>query len=405
MKMFFNIGKKRIYEAIGLSDDSKITTTTYSTHPTNCMGCEHFQYANFNECISDSCKSCPHVIRETKTVYHYEQKKCTPKKSTLNTIKLDVLLHTHEVDVNGIIHDFDVESAAKQIGCHKKTIITSLNTMADQKQIAFCQGTGRGLYTICLSEYKVMYDKAENGGMGYFSISSALTDIIYSSTSLNDIRLLFRLLDLFQAHDSELKTVITMDVKSLQQYFPAYVTQTMLFSLMEKLQQSGLLFCQKQNRYNISTTLQQEHKVKQNKIIAYKTAQEHFGMGIRELNHNLIEYNKQANKRDPDRNPKYAKAKNALVKAGIKIAPYVSYIQGDKHLTYPVLSPITVNKKDLDDLSQMSVEYGIDIVHNTLISVYNDILALGGDDIKNLGGLVRSFIREWLNAPSFFQAA
>lgn len=385
-KNFINISRKKIIEAIGTLTVTAVHINTLDPEKSGCFSC----VKNYNGSGCEAQTWCESAKFKDETIYTYERKKMNiHNQLPLNAIKLYCYLHACTTNGRGWISDFDASMVSDVIHCCPQTVYASLKLLAERGYILMSRGNADSLYTIYIIDYDRMYDAATLGGCGYFQLSKTLLNIIYSCESINILRCFFRLWDFIAQKSAKSTAAVTIKItwKDIYACYPQYVTRKHVLAAISAL--ADVMVCNIQKHY-IICTMQPQYDVKTAKTEALQYSSVYLKNKCNALKNAIDMYNSLRKKEK--KRKQVADIKDKLSAAGIHLLD-----------TDNDLNSVSYTDKDMADMVQMAVEYNPEIVLDAYIYAYNNILQFE-NNINNLGGLIRTIIREWLEWPLYTAA-
>lgn len=335
LKTIARVGKSFLRIAVGVQENYKITKEVKYLNEFACIGCS-FHGAS-SEYIDKYCNEVCNKRNRTikRTIYYNEGNRYhLPKKERLSKFQLkQALVYHFLVDNNGIGKNISLDSLAELLGCSKKTIQNNNKRLIELNYIIYSE-SNPGHFNIIIVDYKSYHLTAREGGTGYINMSKSLLLALLNSDSVNSMRLEIRNLISFDDENINKKEIkpSSYEYKSIKRFIPRYLGYK---SAIDKLLKDSSIF-----NYNSD-----------NKKVEFKLKSE---LDSRLLRDNIEKECKEL---------------------------FVEYIDRAR-----------LNNKDLEDIYQMSIQYGTEKVKSALdliIEEYVDKEIL----VVNMGGLIRNKIR------------
>jgi len=393
---FARIGKGVISKAIGLQENY---TETYIKQGekrdelrSGCYSCPVYQAkcqlrdagledeAEAIECRCRECADAVYVPEFEECKKYVNEKNMYGYQETLksNPIKLLMAYHFMQPDAHGLICDVDIKELAGLVGCTVETIKNNNKMLADYGYIHVCSsGRYDGCINVILAEYKDYHKTAEEGGRGYFTMSSSMMGKILNLKGINTLRVNLKgllLVDNASYRDMENPemSTATATYKTLRGFMPDYCKRNVIINAMK---QDDTIFsfncCDKCVEFRINQEFAQKNM--RNVMMSEEEAKMKEFVGG--LNGVLLMAGKN-----------YVHGINLDVDnclSGYHIA------EADGYAMLPLCG------KDYKDLAALCVQYNRDTVLEAVITAYNNY-TLRGTAIRNFGGMVRTLIRSRL---------
>ena len=375
--MFFaQIGKGVLIKALGVQHNYKIVTRKKQTISEHCSACPDYLLCNHA-----ACKNCPHfqetVIYDTQYV---NEKNKYGYQTRLNKTALKLLIYLHflKPDKNGIIQNVSFSDLEQKLYCTKKTIQDNLNLLVQYNYIMTCgSSSSNQCCTVLLCEYKKYFLPGKDGGHGYITMSKELFEEIIKIKNVNALRLTLRnYINCDNASYQEnlpVRTVIK-NYQDLKRYLPRYCNRGII---QKALENNTILHIEKSNE-SIAFTINDQFnakEIKQNMKQANQAELEHFIEYTNYCLHNYV---------------------CAPEEYSVKLRNIGIYVPLDANVK---LYSLTVQKKDITDLTQLSIEYGLQNVLEALQYIYHYFI-FTSTNIQQLGALTRSILIETQKAIS-----
>lgn len=254
------------------------------------------------------------------------------KKLSKLQIKQILLYHFLGVDNNGIVKNISINSIAQTLNCSTKSIKNNNKRLIELNYMCMAL-IDSDRFNILLMDYKHYHLPSYQGGTGYITMSKELMEEIINDSSVNSLRLKIRTLIAFDNKNIYSDTVekAYYSYNDLKRFLPYYLrSKNIINNLLD------------------------------NKIFLYNIEKD--GIYFRLKN----EYNWK------------------LTKENI----IITFSEEIKHN----IEGLNIKDKEMQDLYQMSIQYGLDKVKNALDIIKNESKNI---TIRNIGGLTRSIIEEY----------
>lgn len=346
LKEIANIGKSALILAVGLCENYKRE-----------MYVEEIDFASCSD-------SCPFKNLEGDKKYEYCKNNCTiaPKKKPevvyvneknkykikfvdvleqkrLSKLQLQqfLLYHFLNVDSNGVIKYASIKEIASMLNCTKRSVRENNEVLKELGLIVY-SSLSRDVFSIAILGYKKYRDTRANYGTGYIPMPKEFFKALLNFKNVNTMRLAIRLLVRFD------------DMSSKKEDEPCMYSYNDLKHFMPK---------------NISY-----------KNIIDKTLE-----GLE----TLFDIEKRASV--------------VVFKLKNEFNGKVQKVEKKKEYTSTITNTLTENniyykEKDISDLVDLSIEYGLDTVINAIsiyISKYKEEI---DENIYNFGGFIRQLIKK-----------
>lgn len=299
-------------------------------------------------CLKDpqACECCTKKVYETILTKKYiNEKNRYGSRHTLKKYGLLLFLYAHFQAPDQMGHTYiDVDQAAQELGCDKKTIRNNLKLLNRYGYITLGQTPEPGLFQLFIKDYRSYFKKASENGRGYVTIAKEIFAELIGAESINEIRLILRNL-LFSVENAvnEFKgRPMKRTYRELQRELPHYCTKKGIRKMLEKPAFEKLFEVAHEKKWV-------EVKVKDAyapQLVVERLRQECF----KNVRAHVDKLNKECR---------------------------------EKH-TYP----LHVSAADLTDISYIGLRYPIEIILNAIDQIQKTMAI--GTEIKELGALVRN---------------
>lgn len=368
------IGKAVLHRIIGLQDNYKMQSCSKY-----CKKCpistilknyQLFPDTHEYQKAIDTCTICPHRD-ESETIYVNELNRFgSSQKLKSNAMLLFLFYHLLGPNEYGIIANIPIKLLAKKLNVAEKTIRENNKILADSGYIYISYGIDQSVINVCLTEYRSYFKAANEGGRGYLTFTKILFDELVIDKSVNLLRI--KLKTLLELDDNSLtnhRNSLTKTYKELQRFLPSYCKR----NVIQKLLQIGTpAFSFHYNEKTVTTILSESFNGKLAKERAFVENKTIIENTVEDINQTIL-----ANK-------------NNL---------FTTYSFKEYHFNHLVLKkyvPLKLKDKDISDMTALSLQYSLEFVFRAFATIYKDYIA-EDKPIQNLGGLMRSEIRKFLN--------
>lgn len=336
---FARIGKTFIRSITGVQENYKKTERVRATDFSVCLNCSLFNgdvsHHQIRYCKEFCNKPKEVVVKERTTYYNEANRFHIPVRERLSKFQLKQILLYHflNIDNNGIVKNISTRQIASFLGCNVKTIKNNNKRFIELGYILYSESS-RDEFTVWLKDYKSYHLTVREGGGGYITMSKELLKNFTKISNVNSLRLELRNLIEFDNKNIESMKINKGEYsfRDIKRFLPNYLrNKSAIKRIIEKGSDSFIV------------------KVKEKNIV-FKLKDE--------LNAKILRKNILENCQDS----------------------FVEYY-----------SKFNLHQDNLIDIYQMSVQYGVDRVKESLDKIYDDYV-LNDKYIHNLGGLVRTFI-------------
>jgi len=337
MTNFGRIGKSFIRSITGVQENYSTDEIIELTDISVCCKCPFF--ANTSKIQSEYCQNyCTKAkITKIKKKYYNEANRFhLPIKERLSKTQLKQILLYHflGVDKNGIVKNLSAKEIAKILNCNEKTVTNNNKRLVKLNYILYSK-ISNDKFSVLLIDYKNYHLATREGGNGgYITMPKNLLRTLLNVNKVNSLRLELRKLIEFDNQNVNSEETVSGEYtyKDIKRFLPDYL------------------------RYKkaIEDVISNESK-------AFDT---------------IIKDNGIAFKLKDIYNPEGIKQK-IIEKCEMTFNNY--------------FEKFAFEEKDLTDIFQMSIQYGIEKVKDSLDIVYNTYV-LKNRYIYNLGGLIRKVI-------------
>jgi hypothetical protein len=394
---FKPIGKAVLHRMIGLRENYALDEPKL---PENCCDCPFFQEMQIYDPFPESpeyinadknCKKCTDY-----QTYHLWSVKTSPdyteyvneknrygagKSLKFNAIMLFITYHMICTEQNGVLKNISIRELADTLGCSKKTIRYNNRVLCDNNYIYLSKGELSGTVNICLKEYPTYFQPAQKGGRGFYTISDKLFESLKELKLTNQLRIILKTLLDNDSAITPLPNEITESYKNMRLYLPKYCKRNIIQKTLDSINST---IC------TIKTSLHDVY-FKMNPAFDGKTTRQNLlqkNLGI--IEQNIITVSNSI--------------KDALDLKQIPVFKdtFFSLLQKNfKHITY---RPLSINKKQLNDLAEISIDYSADMVLTAVATIYYTIIC-NNQTIRNFGGLIRDTIKSNIDKLSSFSSS
>lgn len=377
LSKYAKINRKMLLQALGYQKAPTYKYRQLDVKQSGCLSCPNKNY----------CENCSAKVYTNEVDFVYDRHQLG-SQDTLKSIalKLYILFHffntiiVDEINGIGLIKNISKKYLAKMIGCNVKSIDNNLERLAAYGYISYSNAYSKAFCNIAILNYTNMFKPKKEGGYGYLDITNTILTKILAIDNLNDIRGLMQLLDetLSNEYTSYTKSAQTVVTFSRKKYnLPIYIRPGILqkaflkfcdlFDFVELNEDyRGFIVCLKE-----SSNPRRQKKAEE--IENEKEINNHIGGIIDALS--------------------YAEADPAMAEIKLKKLG----IQSSRPVPEMVTPLNTVFKKDISDMVQMSIQYGLTLVLEAFNSAYT-LFIQNASCYENLptrlGGLIRQIIRE-----------
>jgi len=267
------------------------------------------------------------------------------------SLLLFISLHFNiDIDSRGIIKNVDFQELAEKLNCNVKSIVNCSDSLVKYGFI-WLSRVSTYKYSVKIVPYETYHLKARDGGKGYLNMSNEILDNLISIKDVNNLR--STILMILQQDEAKIKeTKIQKETSAINEQHKVEQCKILLRSIKQRLPKH-------------ITNQRIQNVIKQDKLKEMFAA---------EIIDNVLYFNI---------NDKY------------DIDNYKQSIK-DQYLTkikaYLVNSQIFTESIDEENLLQMSIQYGIDVVLKYLPIA--ERLILDNECTVNCCGLLRNVIRQ-----------
>lgn len=347
MKEIAKIGKGNLVRIVGLCQNYKtkidVEEIDYAACPKTCpfsdkSVAERKEYC-FNYCPNPPKKKP--LITYTNEKHKYKittNDQLEEKRLSKYQLLQFLLYHFMNVDSNGLVTYISIKEIAKIIGCDTRTIKNNNLALIDLGLIAYTKVT-KDLFSIAILGYKKYHLTRKEGGTGYIQMPKEFLEELLQIKNVNSIRLAIRQLIKFDdesVKETDDKCFYTYE--DIKRFMPSNVSYKSI--IKETLSGTAKLFNVELYDSHVIFNLKDEFNGKKLRQIKENN--------IREIITNFYKEN-------------------------------VLYL--DK------------NEKDIEDLIQLSMEYGITYVNEALV-IYLDLIKVKDEPLDNVGGFIRTVIKD-----------
>jgi hypothetical protein len=351
------IGKSIIAKVVGLERNYKkvemITIRDYSICNSSCP------FYKFKSSQNEYCnKHCEKVVKKTPSISYINEKhhynlQSVPTGMSKSQIKQFLYYHFLPIDDNGIIQYVSIHETATKLDCTEKTVRNNLDKFVDTNLLSYTK-INADLYTLYLPDYKKYHLTRYQGGTGYIQLAQEAFHKILNINNVNSLRLELRRILKF---DNDYIKVKDIDTYSDIDFCSTYTFDEIKRVMPDHINYKNIIQNTLNNTSDIFSVEQDDTTIK------FKLKDE---------------YNSQFLKES-----KYLNFKHA----------FYNFYNSETLISYP-------RPEELEDLVQMSFEYGfesvIEALRNYIQNYYNNNIV-----IKNVCGFIRTLIRKSMFAGSF----
>lgn len=331
---FARVGKSFLRSITGVQENFKIVKEVSSTDLSVCFNCPFFE--NTSEVQSDYCHNyCNESkITKTETTYYNEGNRyhiSTRERLSKMQLKQILLYHFLGVDKNGVVKNISTKDIAEYLKCDIKTVKNNNRRFVELNYILYSESSS-DKFTIWLTDYKNYHLAQREGGSGYVNMSKQLLSNLIEVDNVNSLRLELRNLIEFDNQNIQSDEVKEgkYTYRDVKRFLPKYLHYK---GAIEEVINNG------SNSFEI---------VMENNFISFKLKDNFNSKILRE---------------------------DIISKCETSFDSYFDKFNFDED--------------ELIDIFQMSIQYGIDRIRESLDIIYEDYI-VKSKYIHNLGGLVRT---------------
>ncbi len=234
---FASIGKSVLIHAIGIQDNYKISHEL-DRKASGCFSCPNLK-ASLKQPTCAKCSACPN--RKFKDDAYVNEKNRYGYQPSLSmcSIKLFTYLHFF-VTGSGVIEDLQIREAAEKLHMSSRSIHNSLKYLQQNDYIVY-QKNYPGSYFVVLNQFEDYFKKANEGGRGYLIFSrDFFHDVIAKATTVNELRLSIRMylnIDEKKYYPIQPYSYLTdsRKITDICRYFPHYVKPVHVRDMIRKI--------------------------------------------------------------------------------------------------------------------------------------------------------------------------
>lgn len=393
--MFAQISNKILYQALGLQVNNKVTEEieieTLDYNNDSCKNCKNRiivkalgESKHHPEYISaiNNCSNCPYrKIKKEKIIRnkYINEKNKYGYRPMLKRYAILILLHIHlnNPDSDGILFEYSIRKASKELGCTDRTVKNCIKTLEEYGYI-IAGKVKTNIYNIVINDYSEIYLRAHKGGRGYFVMSSDIFEQLCKIKSLVSLRIQIReLLSMGSSSVNGMATIENKKISEIQKYLPKYCKRNVI--LREICQsESQLMKIEFQEECNsIRFKLDEKFKQHTNRERYLEYLEDYFEKFIIRFNSQVGNYNTGENVISEFEPAFY----NLNTQAAI--------------IEYKLLKTTTLCM----DLAYLTLEFGIKVVKKGFFRFYKKYL-LENRQYNNPGALIRTFINQIIKEDS-----
>jgi hypothetical protein len=351
------VGKKLLVQLGGVSQNYKevsiVEEIDFDTCPVECPFFKFDVEKKKNICMSH----CLHnrQMKSSKVVYMNERHKYNIKKelvvednrlSKFQTLQL-LSYHLLNVDSQGFVPFVSVKSLAEKLNCTVRTLKNNNKRMVELGMISVTYH-GANFFSVQIKDYDKYHLTKQEGGTGYVQMTKGFLEALFSMDNVNSIRLAIRALLKF---DDEVEVrkqdVCRYSYNDIKRFMPSNINHKKIID--ELLMKTQSVFDIVTTDGYIEISLKDEFNGKVQKEEKEKEFKEKIEESIISINEEL-------------------------------------FMAGEEGMD--------LSETEIEDLSHLSMEYGIDLVLEGLkVSVQYIQGKETPDLIENIGGFIRTVIR------------
>ena len=333
---FARIGKRLIRRMTGVQENYKKIEYIEELDYTPCQNCELNKLScENNQYCTEYCQKIR--VKKEKVTYVNEAnsfKIPSDERLSKSQLKQILLYHFLGIDENGILRNISISEIANILDCDEKTVKNNNKRLSELNYILHSKASS-DTFSIMLVDYKNYHLRKNEGGTGYVNMTRDLFLELLNVKNVNALRIELRELIKFDDSNIGVETIEqgTYSMNDVKRFLPQYVRYEK--AIKECLENGSGAFDVKLNKKELTFKLKDEY------------------------------------------NPKILREK---IFTDFEYA-FDSY--------YEVFN---FTNNEVESLYSLCLQYGIDVVQDTLDIIYKDYV-LKGIYIRNLGGLIRMQIR------------
>lgn len=342
---FAIIGKSFLISILGVQENynREVVTEELFLDYSKCKGCKFFKSKKYK--IDNYCKNyCNKPEKKVliKNEYYNEANRYhipTRERLSKSQIKQILLYHFLDVDNNGLVKGVSLKELANILKCDTKTVKNN-NERFLELHHAYPSGIIDGEFSVFLRKYKEYYLPKSKGGTGYITMPLEMFKKLLEVEDVNALRIELRKLLEYDRRNIDSKSQVPANYtyRDIKRFLPKYLGyKGIINNVMDK---GSEIF----------------ENIRANKGIVFKLKEKYDYLVIKEI---IIE-----------------KATNA----------YDEFFD-----------VFNFSTKDFASILQLSTEYSIEVIKETLSRIAEYYLK-AGIEIRNLGGLMRTIIRRNKNS-------
>lgn len=358
LKEIGKVGKRLLVQIAGICQNYKkemiVEEIDFDTCPVECP----FQRFDAEQKRDICMNHCPHKCqaKSPKVVYMNERHKYNIKMvdkiedSRLSKYQLLQLITYHflGVDSRGVVPFVSTKQLAKRLGCSKRTIKNNNQRLAKLELIAV-SFYGKDLFSVDILGYEKYHLPKMEGGTGYVQMTKGFLEAIGEMDNVNSMRLAIRALLKFDDEVEVRRQEECMyTYNDMKRFMPSNINHKKIIDeLMAKT--AGIFDIQAYDAF-VMIKLKDAYNGKVQKQLKEEEFKE-------TIAHHLQESNQ------------------SLVQDGLEVL-------------------IDLSSEEIEDLSHLSMEYGVELVIkglNACVSYIQDEKT--PDLIENIGGFIRTVIK------------
>lgn len=344
IRNFGRLGKSLLIKAVGIQENYKEVIEEKYIDKSVCTGCMFYnEISQKQDIVQDYCNSyCQkHIKTKVKTIYHNERNKLhfdgfPAVKFRLSRLQLSqiVLYHFMGVDNNGVVKNISTIKIAQILNCTTKTIRNNNKALVDLGYIYLSQGSDKDKFNVILLDYKSYHLSQREKGTGYIVMPKSIISEIANIKSVNALRILIRQL---LAYDNRNRVIgerrkATYTYREIKRFVPRNLGYKAL--LDKEIEQNKSVFKIEKHKKKIEFLLEDKFN---GKLLREQ---------MRKENEKIFEKYKE---------------------------------------------PLNLIDRDIVDLVNMSVSYGIELIKKAIRDVKEEYINTK-QYIYNFGGLIRTFV-------------
>lgn len=393
--MFAQISNKILYQSIGLQVNNKITEEVeieiidYDNE--SCKNCknrilvkalsdskDHPEYIR----AANKCSNCPHRKTKNKKIIrnkYINEKNKYGYRPMLKRYAILILMHIHlnNPDSDGVIIEYSVNKASKELGCTERTVKNCLKSLEEYGYI-IAGKVKTNSYNIIINDYREIYLRAHEGGRGYFVMSTEIFEQLCNIKSLVSLRIHVReLLSMGSSSVNGMATIENKKISEIQKYLPKYCKRNVILKEVCKYESELMKIEFKEESNSIRFELDKEFMQHTNKEKYVEYLEGYFNEYIMRFNSQVGNFNTGEN----------------------VISEFESAFYNLNNQAVMVESKMLKTTTICIDLAYLTLEYGIELVKKGFFRFYSKYL-IEARQYNNPGALIRTFINQIIKEDS-----